>query len=186
VQGRDDDVPLRDRFQIREHLDFYTNEELAEIVGRSAIKLDVEIDEASANDIAGRSRGTPRIANNRLRWVRDYATSRADGRITFPVAQAALAMEGIDGLGLGRQDRKYLTTIMSVFGGGPAGLEAIAHTMNDSPDTLQDEIEPFLLRCGLVVRTPRGRMVKAKAYQHLEIPLPASFAEHPQQARLFD
>jgi Holliday junction DNA helicase RuvB len=179
-------APLRDRFLIREHLDFYTDEELCEILRRSAAKLNVGIDDASAMDIAARSRGTPRIANNRLRWVRDYATSRADGHITLGVTQSALSMEGIDRLGLGRQDRKYLMTIITVFGGGPAGLEAIAHTMNDSPDTLEDEIEPFLLRRGLVVRTPRGRMVKAQAYEHLEISPPANWADRPQQSRLFE
>ena len=126
-------APLRDRFQLREHLDFYTVEELAEIVRRNAVKLRVEIADEAAAEIAGRSRGTPRLANNRLRWVRDYALSRADGRIALRVARDALEMQGIDVLGLDQQDRKYLETIARVFGGGPVGVEAVAHTMNLAP-----------------------------------------------------
>jgi Holliday junction DNA helicase RuvB len=166
-------APLRDRFQLREHLDFYTSEELAEIVRRNAVKLRVEIAAEAAAEIATRSRGTPRLANNRLRWVRDYALSRADGRITLPVARDALAMQGIDALGLDPQDRKYLETMARVFGGGPVGVEAVAHTMNLSTDTLIDEVEPFLLRSELLVRTPRGRRMTAAAMEHLGLsPLP--------------
>ena len=139
-------APLRDRFQMREHLDFYTVEELAEIVRRSAGKLRAAIDADAATVIAVRSRGTPRLANNRLRWVRDYATSKHDGRITHPVATAALEMQGIDNRGLDSQDRKYLETIIRVFHGGPVGVEAVAHTMNTVTDTLEDEVEPYLLR----------------------------------------
>jgi Holliday junction DNA helicase RuvB len=160
-------APLRDRFQIREHLEFYSHDELTEIVRRNAAKLRVEIDDAAAGKIAHCSRGTPRIANNRLRWVRDYSTSRAEGHITFAIAEAALNMLGIDILGLDAQDRKYLSTIARVFHGGPAGVEAIAHTMNAALDTLVDEVEPFLLRSELVVRTPRGRKLTARAYEHL-------------------
>jgi Holliday junction DNA helicase RuvB len=160
-------APLRDRFQIREHLEFYSVEELTEIVTRNAAKLRVEIDEAAAQKIANSSRGTPRIANNRLRWVRDYSTSRASGHITLDIANDALNMLGIDILGLDPQDRKYLATIARVFHGGPAGIEAIAHTMNAALDTLVDEVEPFLLRSELVVRTPRGRKLTSKAYEHL-------------------
>jgi len=178
-------APLRERFQIREHLDFYTLEELTEIVCRNADKLSVVIEEVAAAEIARRSRDTPRIANNRLRWVRDYATSKADGRITLAVGRAALEMGGIDQLGLDRQDRKYLQTIMGVFGGGPAGVEAIAHTMNVTRDTLSDEVEPFLLRSELVVRTPRGRTATAKAYQHLQVSPPTQPSDQPQQT-LFD
>ncbi|NLF08590.1 MAG: Holliday junction branch migration DNA helicase RuvB, partial [Pirellulaceae bacterium] len=150
-------APLRDRFQMREHLEFYSVEELAEIIRRNAKKLQVEIDARAAVEIAGRSRGTPRLANNRLRWVRDYALSKADGNISLSVARRALEMQGIDTLGLDPQDRKYLETIARVFLGGPVGVEAVAHTMNLAPDTLIDEVEPFLLRSELVVRTPRGR-----------------------------
>jgi Holliday junction DNA helicase RuvB len=164
-------APFRDRFQIRQHLDFYSDEELSEIVRRNATKLRVEIDEASANKIARCSRGTPRVANNRLRWVRDYATSRGDGRIDLKTAEAALTMLGVDRLGLDPQDRKYLETIMRVYRGGPVGVEAVAHTLNLAVDTLTDEVEPFLLRAELVVRTPRGRKLTAAGYEHLgEIP----------------
>jgi Holliday junction DNA helicase RuvB len=160
-------APLRDRFHMREHLDFYTIEELAEIVIRNAGKLRVEIADAAASEIASRSRSTPRVANNRLRWVRDYAQSKADGRITLAVARDALEMQGIDKMGLDPQDRKYLETIARVFGGGPVGVEAVAHTMNLPPDTLIDEVEPYLLRSELVVRTPRGRKLTAAACDHL-------------------
>ncbi len=139
-------------------------------------------DEA-AGEIALRSRSTPRLANNRLRWVRDYVTSKADGRVTLELARQALEMQQIDLLGLDSQDRKYLDTIIRVFHGGPAGVEAIAHTMNAAVDTLVDEIEPFLLRTGLVVRTPRGRKATVAAYEHLG--LPAGEADSSPQGRLF-
>ncbi len=168
-------APLRDRFQIREHLDFYCLEELAEIVQRNAKILDVPIDAESRHEIAKRSRGTPRVANNRLRWIRDYATSRADGAITLEVTHQALAMEGIDDLGLDKQDRRYLETLIRIFDGGPAGVEALSHTMNVASDTLSDEVEPFLLRSGLVVRTPRGRCATVNAYEHLKTPLGPNF-----------
>jgi Holliday junction DNA helicase RuvB len=177
-------APLRDRFQVREHLGFYNVEELTEIVVRNAKKLTVKIDAKAAREIATRSRSTPRIANNHLRWVRDYADSRADGRITLTVARDALKMIGIDELGLGKLDRQYLTTLIRVFGGGPAGVDAVAHTMNVSPDTLEDEVEPFLLRSELLVRTPRGRVVTAKAYQHLDMKPDGGSREQPQK-RLF-
>ena len=165
-------APLRDRFIMREHLEFYTVAELAEIVRRNAAKLQVEITDDAADEIASRSRGTPRLANNRLRWVRDYTTSRADGRITLDVARAALEMQGIDALGLDNQDRKYLETIIRVFDGGPVGVEAVAHTINTAIDTLTDEVEPFLLRSELVIRTPRGRCVTTAGYNHLGIQPP--------------
>lgn len=164
--------PLRDRFQIREHLDFYTIAELTDIVNRNAQKLKIEIDAAAATEIANRSRSTPRIANNRLRWVRDYAQSRADGVITLEVAHAALKMAEIDGLGLDRLDRKYLETLIRVCMGGPTGVETIAATMNSSSDTLEDDVEPFLLRKELILRTPRGRVATPLAFQHLNVPPP--------------
>lgn len=179
-------APLRDRFQLREHLDFYTVAELTVIVRRSAAKLRVPIDDASAEEIAHRSRGTPRLANNRLRWVRDYATSKADGRITLPLAEAALDMQGIDRLGLDGQDRKYLEMIIRVFHGGPVGVEAVAHTLNTATDTLTDEVEPFLLRSELVIRTPRGRKVTPKGYLHLGLSVPDEAANDEQQRRLFN
>lgn len=177
-------APLRDRFQIREHLDFYTLSELTEIVRRSSDKLSVEIDDMAASEIARRSRGTPRVANNLLRWVRDYATSKADGVVNLEITQAALKMAGIDQRGLDRQDRKYLETLVRVFGGGPAGVEAIAHTMNTATDTLADEVEPFLLRTEMVVRTPRGRVVTAKTYEHLQI-TPHAAATEEEEYPLF-
>ncbi|HZZ29857.1 MAG TPA: Holliday junction branch migration DNA helicase RuvB [Pirellulales bacterium] len=176
-------APLRDRFHLREHLDFYTVEELSEIVRRSSVKLRVKIDNPSAEEIARRSRGTPRLANNRLRWVRDYSISRADGQITMAVARAALEMQSIDILGLDGQDRKYLETIARVFHGGPVGVEAVAHTLNLSPDTLSDEVEPYLLRSELVIRTPRGRKLTAAGYTHLGLTPSAEAA--PPQGRLF-
>ncbi len=177
-------APLRDRFQMREHLDFYTVEELAEIVRRNARKLRVEIDEPAALEIAKRSRSTPRLANNRLRWVRDYALSKADGTITLPTARDALAMQSIDTMGLDGQDRKYLKTVIRVFGGGPVGVEAVAHTMNIAVDTLIDEVEPYLLRSELVVRTPRGRKITPAALDHLGLErLPD--ADSGQQQKLF-
>jgi Holliday junction DNA helicase RuvB len=178
-------APLRDRFQMREHLDFYSVEELAEIVTRNAGKLRVEIEGKSATEIAGRSRGTPRLANNRLRWVRDYAISRADGKITLAVARDALKMQEIDGGGLDRQDRKYLETIARVFGGGPVGVEAVAHTMNLATDTLVDEVEPYLLRSELIIRTPRGRKLTTKGFDHLGLSA-APDADAGQQQKLFD
>ncbi|REJ67103.1 MAG: Holliday junction branch migration DNA helicase RuvB [Planctomycetota bacterium] len=184
-------APLRDRFVMREHLDFYALVELAEIVRRSAAKLNVAIDDEAADEIAVRSRGTPRIANNRLRWVRDYVTARADGSIDRQLAMDALDMQGVDVLGLDRQDRKYLSTIYQPFGGGPVGVEAVAHTMNIPTDTLIDEVEPFLLRSELVIRTPRGRKLTDKAYEHLGVerplnaPGPAS-EEDGGQPKLFE
>ena len=162
-------APLRDRFQMREHLDFYTVAELTEIVVRNARKLQVEVAADAAGEIATRSRGTPRLANNRLRWVRDYVTSKADGRVTLALTHAALDMQGIDTMGLDGQDRKYMETIVRIFHGGPVGVEAVAHTMNLAVDTLVDEVEPYLLRQGLVIRTPRGRKVTAAGYTHLGV-----------------
>lgn len=163
-------APLRDRFQIREHLDFYSVEELTEIVLRNSRKLQMRVTSDAAREIASRSRGTPRLANNRLRWVRDYATSKSDGQVTLQLAHAALDMQGIDPRGLDPQDRKYMETILRIFHGGPVGVEAVAHTLNLAVDTLVDEVEPYLLRTGLVVRTPRGRKLTGAGYDHLGVP----------------
>lgn len=166
-------APLRDRFVNREHLDFYDADDIAEIVTRNARKLRTGITPEAALQISRRSRGTPRKANNLLRWTRDFATDRhSTDTITDAIAVDAIRMKEIDQLGLERQDRRYLETLIGVFTGGPAGLTAIAHTMNISPDTLEDEVEPFLLRCGLIQRTPRGRMVTAAAFTHLDLPQP--------------
>jgi holliday junction DNA helicase RuvB len=167
-------APLRDRFQIREHLGWYTHSELQTIIQKNAVKLNVPIDEAGAKVIAHRSRSTPRLANNRLLWVRDFVQSRADGHVNIQTATEALNMVGIDEMGLDKQDRNYLDTLMRVFMGGPAGLEAIAHTMNVSGDTLEDEVEPFLLRSELIVRSRRGRMATDKGYSHMKRTRPAA------------
>ena len=160
-------APLRDRFQIREHLGWYTQSELREIILRNSVKLKIEVDKDSAMVIANRSRSTPRLANNRLLWVRDYAQSKTNGIVDEQITAAALDMIGIDSLGLDKQDRNYLDTHIRIFAGGPTGLEAIAHTMNVSSDTLEDEVEPFLLRSELMVRTRRGRIATERAYKHL-------------------
>ena len=167
--------PLRDRFQLREHLGFYEVDDITAIVQRNAAKLKIQVDDAAAHEIARRSRSTPRQANNLLRWVRDYAQSRASGRGTLDVVHTALQMLGIDELGLNKLDRNYLEKIIRVYGGGPVGIEALAHTLNVALDTLEDEVEPFLLRMELVIRSPRGRMVTAKGYNHLQLnPPPGS------------
>jgi holliday junction DNA helicase RuvB len=160
-------APLRDRFHIRQHLGYYSVDDLVEILTRNARKLNVELHHDAAIEISKRSRGTPRVANARLMWVRDYAMSRADGRVTLDIAHQALAMFGIDHRGLDKQDRRYLDTLIRVFAGGPAGLEAIAHTMSVSADTLEDEVEPFLLRSEYIVRTQRGRCATSEAFSML-------------------
>jgi Holliday junction DNA helicase RuvB len=159
--------PMRDRFKMHEHLDFYSVEELARIVTINARKLKTPVAEEAALELARRSRGTPRIANTRLWWARNYAVSEADGRVTLELARAALNMSEVDGQGLDRQDRRYLETLIGVFEGGPTGVEAMAATMNLSVDTLADEVEPYLLREQFVIRTPRGRIATKRAYQHL-------------------
>jgi Holliday junction DNA helicase RuvB len=177
--------PMRDRFKIHEHLDYYTVEELAQIVMINARKLNTTITPDAALEIAGRSRGTPRIANSRLWWARSYAVSERDGLIDLPTAQAALKMSEVDLLGLDKQDRRYLETIINVFEGGPTGVEALAATMNLSSDTLSDEIEPYLLREQFIIRTPRGRMATPKAYTHLGKPWKGIHPDSPQ-ALLFE
>jgi len=179
-------APLRDRFHNREHLDFYDVGDIAEIIVRNAGKLRVEVTEEAAVEISGRSRGTPRKANNLLRWVRDFTTDRhSSNKVTRAIAREAIQMKEIDELGLERQDRRYLETIITVFTGGPAGLNAIAHTLNIAPDTLEDEVEPFLLRCGLIQRTPRGRMLTAAGYRHMGVTRPDDSSEDTPQRRLF-
>ena len=131
-------------------------------------------DGLTVTEIARRSRRTPRLANNRLHWVRDYAQIKASGKVSLGVARDSLDMIGIDRLGLDKQDRNYLDTLIRVFGGGPSGLEAIAHTMNVSSDTLEDEVEPFLLRSESIVRTRRGRLATARAFEHMKMQPPAA------------
>lgn len=163
--------PMRDRFKMHEHLEFYSVDELAQIVRINARKLETEISDDAAVEIARRSRGTPRIANSRLWWARHFATSEHDERITLDVAREALAMAEVDIEGLDKQDRRYLETLIGVFGGGPTGVEAIGATMNLPTDTLSDEIEPYLLREQYIIRTPRGRVATPRAYQHLGRPM---------------
>jgi holliday junction DNA helicase RuvB len=159
--------PMRDRFKMHEHLEFYSVDELAQIVRVNARKLNTPIADAAATELARRSRGTPRIVNNRLGWLRNYAVSEGDGTITMEVANAGLSMQNIDRAGLDKQDRRYLETLIDVFGGGPAGVEALAATMNLASDTLSDEVEPYLLREQYVIRSPRGRMAMPKAWELL-------------------
>lgn len=179
-------APLRDRFVHREHLDFYDEDELTEIVRRNARKLRTDIDPDAAKLVAHRSRGTPRKANNLLRWTRDFATvHEPSGIITRGICDQALAMLEIDAAGLESQDRRYLATLINVFGGGPAGLSAIGHTMNVPPDTLEDEVEPFLLRLGFIQRTPRGRVITSAGFSHLGLKPPEPPSSTGPQRELF-
>ncbi len=162
-------APLRDRFGVSLRLELYTPEELEQIVMRSAGILGVEIEEAGAYEIASRSRGTPRIANRLLRRVRDFAQVRANGVITREVADASLTSLEVDKLGLDALDRRMLRSIIEFYGGGPVGLETLAATINEEAVTLEDVCEPYLLQCGFLTRTPRGRCVTRKAYEHLGI-----------------
>jgi Holliday junction DNA helicase RuvB len=159
--------PLRERFGISHHLDFFTIEELTQVVQRSAGILGVPIDPDGAAEIARRARGTPRIANRLLRRVRDYAQVRADGVITLAVAQAALDFEGVDHLGLDGLDRELLRVLIQIYHGGPAGVDALAASLHEEPETLEEVVEPFLLKAGLIARTPTGRRATPLAYGHL-------------------
>ncbi len=159
--------PMRDRFGFVAHLDFYAAEDLDVLLHRSARILGVPVTEEGAAEIAGRSRGTPRIANRLLRRVRDYAEVRADGIVTGEVAQAALRVYDVDALGLDRLDRAVLTALVGSFGGGPVGLSTLAVAVGEQPDTVEEVCEPFLLRAGLLARTPRGRVATAGAWRHL-------------------
>ena len=160
-------APLRDRFGVTLRLELYTPEELQRIVQRSAGILNVRIVPDGAYEIASRSRGTPRIANRLLRRVRDYAQVRADGVITREVADKALSSLEVDKLGLDALDRRMLRSIIEFYGGGPVGLDTLAATINEEAVTLEDVYEPYLLQCGFLTRTPRGRCVTQKAYAHL-------------------
>jgi Holliday junction DNA helicase RuvB len=158
--------PLRDRFGIVQRLEFYSVEDLARIVQRSAGILHAPIDVAGAHEIARRSRGTPRIANRLLRRVRDYADVRADGTITADTAQAALTLLDVDRNGFDLMDRKLLLTLIERFDGGPAGVDNLAAAIGEARDTIEDVIEPYLIQQGYLMRTPRGRMAGKLAYQH--------------------
>jgi holliday junction DNA helicase RuvB len=159
--------PLRDRFGISYHLDFYPPEDIFTIVMRSAKILGIEIEEKGAELVSIRSRGTPRIANRLLRRSRDYAIVKGDGKITAGIAEKSLVMEGIDSRGLDDLDRKFLKVIMDYYGGGPVGIEAIAATLSEEVDTLEELVEPYLLKIGFLIRTRRGRMASDESYSHL-------------------
>jgi Holliday junction DNA helicase RuvB len=164
-------APLRDRFGLYYHLDFYPPEELQEIVLRSASLLDIKIEKEAATVIAGRSRGTPRISNRLLRRVRDYAAVKGDGTVGADIAVVALDKEGVDSAGLDAFDRKLLETIIQYYNGGPVGIEALGATLNEEVDTLVDMVEPFLLKIGFIQRTKRGRVASASAANHLGLKL---------------
>jgi Holliday junction DNA helicase RuvB len=165
--------PLRDRFGVICKLDYYTVDELTKIVIRSAEILGAEIEEGGAIEIARRSRGTPRIANRLLKRVRDYAQVRANGDITNEVADQALELLGVDGLGLDYVDEKLLMTIIKKFTGGPVGLDTLAASIGEDRNTIEDVYEPYLLQLGFLNRGPRGRIAMPLAYEHLKIPYPA-------------
>jgi holliday junction DNA helicase RuvB len=166
-------APLRERFGIFHHLDFYGEDELTRIVTRSAAILATKIDAGGAAEIARRARGTPRIVNRLLRRVRDYAEVHGEGVVSAAVARDALDREGVDRRGLDRLDRRFLEAIIDLYGGGPVGIEAVAATINDDPETLAEMVEPYLLKIGFVVRAPRGRRATAEAYAHLNRKPPA-------------
>jgi holliday junction DNA helicase RuvB len=166
--------PLRDRFGIVARLEFYNEADLARIVRRSADLLHAFIEEDGAKEVARRSRGTPRIANRLLRRVRDYAQVKADGKVSKPVADAALKMLDVDTLGLDLMDRKLLLAVIEKFSGGPVGLENLAHVIGEEADTIEDVLEPYLIQSGYLQRTSRGRMATLLAYRHFGIAAPRS------------
>ncbi len=164
--------PLRDRFGIVARLEFYSPDELTQIVKRSARLLEVGIEAEGAHEIAGRSRGTPRISNRLLRRVRDFAEVRADGRITRGVADDALKMLDVDAVGLDVMDRKLLQAVIDKFGGGPVGVDNLAAAIGEERDTIEDVLEPYLIQQGYLQRTPRGRVATASAYRHFGLAEP--------------
>jgi holliday junction DNA helicase RuvB len=169
--------PLRERFGIVARLEFYSEEDLATIVRRSAKLLKVALEEAGAREIACRSRGTPRVANRLLRRVRDYAEVKSDGRVTKPIAEAALKMLDVDALGLDVMDRKLLLAVIEKFAGGPVGLENLAHAIGEDAETIEDVLEPYLIQQGYLQRTPRGRMATLTAYRHFGVVAPAALRD---------
>ncbi len=162
--------PLRDRFGIFRSLDFYTEEDLIKITRRSAFLLGVKMDDDGAYELARRSRGTPRILNRLIKRVRDYAQVRSDGELTKKTVEDALALEGVDDMGLTNLDRSFLRTIIEYYRGGPVGIEAIAATLQEETDTLVDVVEPYLLKIGFLTRTSSGRKASESAYRHLGFP----------------
>ena len=173
--------PLRSRFEHAARLDFYTPEELAQIVERSALILDVVIDADGVVVIAERSRGTARVANRLLKWGRDFALVKGDGRITGEIAGAALAALDVDEIGLDEMDTRILTALIEKFGGGPVGVNSLAVAVGEDADTLEEVHEPFLIQSGFLHRTPRGRVATARAYTHLGIAGSPPSADNPQE-----
>ena len=173
-------APMRSRFGVIHRLDFYDLSAMKEIVRQKARALGIAIDEEGVHEIARRARGTPRVVIRLLSRVRDYAQVRADGVITREVARAALDMLQVDELGLDEGDRRVLRAIIEKFGGGPVGLETIAASISEEPDTIMDVYEPYLLQLGFIERTARGRVATRAAYEHLGYP----YDEKPEQQRL--
>ena len=167
-------APLRDRFGILFRLELYQPEELADIVRRSASILGVEAENEGILEIARRSRGTPRIANRMLKRVRDYAQVRGGGVITLPIAREAIAMQGVDELGLDKVDRAVLSCMMDKFGGGPVGLDTLAATTGEDAATIEDVYEPYLMQLGFIMRTPRGRVCTPAAWEHMQRTMPGN------------
>ena len=178
--------PLRDRFGIVQRLEFYGNDELIQIVKRTASIFDLPVDDAGAREIAARSRGTPRIANRLLRRVRDYTEVEADGRVTQQVAQAAMDLLEVDPHGFDSMDRKLLLTVIEKFDGGPVGIESLAAAIGEERGTLEDVVEPFLIQEGFLQRTSRGRMATRNAYLHYGLQFPQAREGSPASPGLFD
>jgi len=174
--------PLRSRFGITHHLDFWSPDDLLKRCRMTVAMLKMEYDPPALATLAGRARGTPRIANRLLRRCRDYAQVKGDGRLTVEAVDAALKLEGINELGLDELDRRFLRMIIDVYRGGPVGIEAVAATLGEETDTLVDVVEPFLLQAGLLARTRRGRLATIKAYEHLKI----AYIPPPEGTPLFD
>lgn len=164
--------PLRDRFGIVQRLEFYNHSDLSDIVSRSASLMNVGIDKEGADEVACRSRGTPRIANRLLRRVRDYAEVKGDGQVTKSMADSALSMLKVDAQGFDHMDRRLLKSILENFGGGPVGVESMAAAISEERGTIEDVLEPYLIQQGFLVRTPRGRMATEKAWQHFGLQAP--------------
>jgi Holliday junction DNA helicase RuvB len=177
--------PLRDRFGITQHLEFYASADLTQIARRTAGILDLPIDDAGAREIAARSRGTPRIANRLLRRVRDYAQVKADGKVTEAVAKAAMDLLEVDPHGFDTMDRRLLLTIIEKFDGGPVGIDSLAAALGEERGTLEDVIEPYLIQEGFLQRTSRGRIAARAAYLHFGIELPTA-RTRPDAPDLFD
>ncbi|AGM07007.1 Holliday junction branch migration DNA helicase RuvB [Amycolatopsis keratiniphila] len=179
--------PLRDRFGFTGQMEFYSDAELELVARRAATILDIDIDRDGCAEIARRSRGTPRIANRLLRRVRDYAEVRADGKVTRKIARAALEVYDVDELGLDRLDRAVLTALVRSFGGGPVGVSTLAVAVGEEPTTVEEVCEPYLVRAGMLARTPRGRVATAAAWEHLGLPAPAGATRGEQGGpNLFD